>query len=116
MLHLIPISDVNPTRRFAIVTVAIIAVNVLVFIRTPGFGLGPRATVYFYQQAPVPCQVNDSCPSGEIGPDLRIPERSGLSLLVAIVVSTFLHGGPLHLAGNMLFLWIFGNNVEDRLG
>lgn len=116
MLHLIPISDVNPTRRFAIVTVVLIAANVLVFFQTPGFGVGPRATVYFYQQAPVPCQVNDSCPRGEIGPNLSIPERSPASLLVSVVVSTFLHGGPLHLAGNMLFLWIFGNNVEDRLG
>ncbi|HYI45212.1 MAG TPA: rhomboid family intramembrane serine protease [Actinomycetota bacterium] len=116
MLHLIPISDVNPTRRFAVVTLLLIAINVGVFIQTPGLGAGPRATVYFYQHAPVPCQVDDSCPTGEIGPDLTIPERSLASLLGSIVFSTFLHGGLLHLGGNLLFLWIFGNNVEDRLG
>ncbi|HWL64832.1 MAG TPA: rhomboid family intramembrane serine protease [Actinomycetota bacterium] len=116
MSQLIPISDLNPTRRFAVVTVVLIALNVVAFVQTPQFGLGTRSTVYFFENAPVPCQLEDSCPNDEILPGLRIPERNFGSFLMSIVVSTFLHGGPIHLAGNMLFLWVFGNNIEDRLG
>jgi membrane associated rhomboid family serine protease len=118
MLNLIPISDVNPTRRFAIVTVVIIALNVVAFVQTPGFGMTTSSTAYFFENAPIPCQLEDSCPSGInlFGRVVEIPDRSQTSFLTSIVFSTFLHGGLLHLAGNMLFLWVFGNNVEDRLG
>ncbi len=117
MLHLIPISDVNPTRRFAFITAALIAANVIAFLQTPDLGIGPQATPYFFNEAPVPCQLEDSCPRGEIpGLGVEIPQRGLLSFLGATVFSTFLHGGPLHLAGNMLFLWVFGNNIEDFLG
>jgi len=66
-------------------------------------------TLFFYEQAAVPCQLVDRCVPG-------IQDRGLSSFLVAIIVSTFLHAGILHIAGNMLFLWIFGNNVEDFLG
>ncbi len=68
------------------------------------------STAYFYEHAPVPCQLlSDRCP--------RVIEDPGLGEFVfSMVFSTFLHGGFLHIAGNMLFLWIFGNNVEDQLG
>lgn len=66
-------------------------------------------TRFFYEQAPVPCQLIDRCVPG-------IQERSLSSFLIAVVVSTFLHASLLHIAGNMLFLWVFGNNVEDHLG
>jgi membrane associated rhomboid family serine protease len=117
--QLIPISDVNPTRRFAIITVALIALNVVAFLQTPGFGLGVDGTQYFYAEAPVPCQLEDQCPDQiNLAPRLtvQVPERDFISFLVSTIYSTFLHGGPLHLAGNMLFLWVFGNNVEDYLG
>ena len=116
VLQLIPISDVNPTRRFSIVTLALIALNVLAFIQEPGFGMGDRATVYFFESAPIPCQAIDTCPRGLIAEGLRIPERDMVSFMLSVVFSTFLHAGPLHLAGNMLFLWVFGNNIEDYLG
>ena len=66
-------------------------------------------TRFFYEQAPVPCQLIDRCVPG-------IQDRSLSSFLIAVVVSTFLHANFLHIAGNMLFLWVFGNNIEDHLG
>ena len=114
MLQLIPISDVNPTRRFAFITAAFIALNLIVFIQEPSFGIGDPASRYFFANAPIPCQFEQSCPP-QIG-GLPIPERDFGSFLLSVVFSTFLHAGPLHLAGNMLFLWVFGNNVEDFLG
>lgn len=111
MLSLIPLSDVNPTRRFPIVTVGLIVANVIIFFTEPGFGLTDNATVYFYEHAPVPCQLVDECPAPNLIPDYGI-----LGLVWAMIVSTFLHAGPLHIAGNMLFLWVFGNNIEDYLG
>ena len=109
MAALIPISDANPTRRFPIVTIALIAINVVVFFLVePGFGMDAAATEYFYENAPVPCQL-ESCPTG-------IEDVGTTDFLVASVFSTFLHAGFMHIIGNMLFLWVFGNNIEDHLG
>ena len=83
--------------------------NVLAFLREPLTRGDVAMTRFFYEQAPVPCQLIDRCVPG-------IQERSLSSFLVAVVVSTFLHASFLHIAGNMLFLWVFGNNVEDHLG
>ena len=123
MISLIPLSDNNPTHRFPIVTVALIAANILAFFFVePGFGESAEASKYFFENAPVPCQVTDECPTGEAcltsdcSVTTSIPERGLVSFLGAILLSTFLHGGFLHIAGNMLFLWVFGNNVEDFLG
>jgi membrane associated rhomboid family serine protease len=112
MLSLIPISDANPTRRFPIVTIGLIVANVLVFFQEPDLGGGSVAAArYFFANAPSPCQLSDSCPV-----TLPIPDRGIVSFLGAVLFSTFLHAGILHIAGNMLFLWVFGNNVEDYLG
>jgi len=118
MLALIPISDANPTRRFPYVTIGIIVANVLAFFREPGFGSGLEANLYFFQNGPIPCQLEATCPSAlQIGSEIiNIPERGLASFLTAILVSTFLHAGFLHIIGNMLFLWVFGNNIEDFLG
>jgi membrane associated rhomboid family serine protease len=118
MLSLIPISDANPTHRFPIVTVALIAANILSFFAEPSFGGGVEGSLYFFENAPVPCQLDASCPVGvDLGPvTVRIPERGPIEFLIAVVVSTFLHAGWLHIIGNMLFLWVFGNNIEDYLG
>ena len=116
MLHLIPISDVNPTRRFGVLTVAIIVANLVLFLQEPGFGVGNGATEYFFENAPIPCQLIDTCPTGEVAEGVTIPDRGMLPFLLSVVFSTFLHAGPLHLIGNMLFLWVFGNNIEDYLG
>jgi len=118
MISLIPISDANPTRRFPAVTIALILLNVVSFFREPGLGDGLEGSLYFFQNAPVPCQLADSCPAAvNLGPAIaRIPVRDLGEFFTSIVYSTFLHAGFLHIIGNMLFLWVFGNNVEDYLG
>jgi membrane associated rhomboid family serine protease len=137
----IPIRDVNPTTRTAWITLAIIAVNVVVFLLwqpTLGVNSDTRTFFFFYCHALVPWEVvhQTSLAEGgvaarqaieaELGPQLgpgvgaqlqralqqRCPNKN---VNLSILVSMFLHGGWLHIAGNMLFLWIFGNNVEDRL-
>jgi len=101
----IPLRDINPTERFALMTVVFIVANIAVFVYE--LTLGPMA--------------------GEllIGAFGLVPEKlfapgpaSGGAIPVAatLVTSMFLHGGFLHIAGNMLYLWIFGNNVEDAMG
>lgn len=111
MLSLIPISDVNPTRRFPIVTVTLIAINIAAFFYSLSAS-GGRLNGYFFDNAPVPCQLTDQCRDVVQG----IPQRGFGSFLFAVLVSTFLHANFLHIAFNMLFLWVFGNNVEDWLG
>jgi membrane associated rhomboid family serine protease len=94
-----PLRDNIPTRRFPLVTAAIIAVNAAVWFvyELPHVNAAVR-TLGFY-----PCAVEGSCHPGESWP-------------LALVTSMFTHGGWLHIGGNMLFLWIFGNNVEDAVG
>lgn len=120
MLGLIPLSDANPTRRKPIVTLALIAINIVMFFFVqPGFGADREATRFFFEEAPIPCQLEQECPAQvSFGQEatVEIPERGFVGLLGAMVFSTFLHAGFLHIAGNLLFLWIFGNNVEDFLG
>jgi membrane associated rhomboid family serine protease len=119
VLTLIPISDANPTRRFPVVTVGLIIANVVAFVREPFTQSAFALDRFFFENAPVPCQLADRCPDAVRFAEnlaVRIPERGLGSFLVAVLISTFLHANLLHLGGNMLFLWIFGNNVEDHLG
>lgn len=103
-----PLSDDNPTRITPYVTYAIIAANVLVFLYE--LSLTPQELqTFFYSWAVVPRQLSASFAGASVGP-APLPEWTTL------ITSQFLHGGFLHILGNMLFLWIFGNNVEDRLG
>jgi membrane associated rhomboid family serine protease len=100
---LFPIKDNVPTRSFPVVTVALIAINTAVWLFYEVPDLDHAVMELAYQ----PCEVNDSCPAGTaVGEDWPITS----------VTSMFMHGDWLHLIGNMLFLWIFGNNVEDALG
>jgi membrane associated rhomboid family serine protease len=122
----IPLRDDNPTRRFAWVTLVLILVNVGIFLVVQP--RDPLATTKFnYQHAAIPCEVTTGEPLGidEINaPTSDHCEKNspfpapfpGKNVLLAIVVSMFLHGNLLHVGGNMLFLWVFGNNIEDRLG
>jgi membrane associated rhomboid family serine protease len=85
------------------VTAALIAINVGVWL----FYELPDLDYAVNQLAYQPCEVNDSCPpDGAVGEDWH----------VTAITSMFMHGGWFHLIGNMLFLWIFGNNVEDGMG
>ncbi|MBU4555513.1 MAG: rhomboid family intramembrane serine protease, partial [Actinobacteria bacterium] len=95
---LIPIHDDNPTRGFPWLTVLLIAGNIAVF----GFEVtrSPAELAQFIDQwAFVPA---------------RLHTGAAPAALLTLVTSAFLHGGWLHLGGNMLYLWVFGNNIEDR--
>ncbi len=128
MINLIPISDVNPTKRFPVITVLLIVLNIIVFVGKEPVTKGDLAmTKYFYETAPVPCQLGDRCDEFIPGPgepevllgageSVVIPERDLGGFLMAVLFSTFLHANLLHIGGNLLFLWVFGNNVEDHLG
>jgi membrane associated rhomboid family serine protease len=99
----LPLKDNVPTRSFPLVTLLLIAANVAVWIFYQLPDLEGSAVELAYQ----PCEVTDSCPPGTaVGEDWPI----------TAVTSMFMHGSWLHLIGNMLFLWIFGNNVEDAMG
>ncbi len=102
---MIPLGDENPTRSFPIVTVGLIVANVLVFLYDKLIGFGAPEALLEY--AMIPCTISGAC-------EYQIPPVTPHYL--TIFTSMFLHAGILHLGGNMLYLWIFGNNVEDALG
>jgi membrane associated rhomboid family serine protease len=121
----IPLKDVNPTRRTAVVTLALIAINVAVyFLVQPNPQDLVGSTRFAYENAAIPCEVTTGEPLSDVeiasGTCNKLPEAGphfgDKRVYVAILISMFLHGSLLHIAGNMLFLWIFGNNIEDRLG
>ncbi len=105
-----PIDDDNPTEITPFVTYGLIAVNVAVFIYE--LTLSERGLTNFFQQwAIVPSQFTTSIAGNS---QLLLSGQPPEAL--TFITSQFLHGGFLHIAGNMLFLSIFGNNVEDQLG
>ena len=104
-----PLKDNIPTDRFPIVTVALIVANAIVyfFLQDGGWELTSNVTGDWpvSEYALVPCDVTGDCEvPGHIG---DVP---------SFFTSMFMHGSLLHIGGNMLFLWIFGNNVEDAMG
>jgi membrane associated rhomboid family serine protease len=104
---LFPIRDNAPTRRFPIVTVSLIVANVLVYLwEVSGAGLERHVLEYGYS----PCTVEG--PGTQ--PYTLVPHPGPWE--ETAFTSMFMHGGIVHIAGNLLFLWIFGNNVEDALG
>ena len=116
---MLPLKDTNPTSRVPVVTYALILVNVLVYFLWQKGELtagDPSSSPYFCQLvdwAAIPAELTDpgtnftgqGCAGPGAGPTYLTP-----------FTAMFMHGGLLHLGGNMLFLWIFGNNVEDRMG
>lgn len=104
---MVPLRDDNPTQITPYVTYGLIAANILVFLYE--LSLNPQLLDgFFHIWAVVPKELTASF-SG-------LPVNQPVPESLTLVTSQFLHGGFLHVAGNMLFLWIFGNNVEDRLG
>jgi len=130
----IPIRDDNPTTRRAVVTLLLIVVNVGIYfgIQYPKHSANESA-LFEYRWAAVPCEVRtgkpvvivpetlvapatDACAvtaSGIDTPQTAFPHKN---VWLALFFSMFLHASILHVLGNMLFLWVFGNNVEDQLG
>jgi len=130
----IPIRDDNPTARRAIVTILLIAVNIAIYfgVQYPKHNDSNAETLFNYRWAGVPCELRTGkplvlVPDGTIASPttcavpaggIAEPERAfpNKNVWLAVVFSMFLHASILHVLGNMLFLWIFGNNVEDQLG
>jgi membrane associated rhomboid family serine protease len=131
----IPLKDENPTRTFPVVTVLLIVLCAYVYflvqpaggVRVAQRGQASRDSqeyVFDVQHAAIPCELirdrpltvdelqNSSCQSNPRQP----PFDANKNVYLAVLYSMFLHGSLLHIGGNMLFLWIFGNNVEDVFG
>ena len=153
---MLPLKDNNPTARFPVITVALIVINVAVFIwqlnfpkdeklEQAGFGSIDQSSLEY---GAIPYRISHAdnrdcavgavaqaqgqfaagvvCPGtrdydeavaiGQQNPDARPITINEGAWWVTLFTSMFMHGGFLHIAGNMLFLWVFGNNIEDRLG
>jgi membrane associated rhomboid family serine protease len=102
---MIPIGDVNPTRRVPLITYLLIAANIALFIYE--LSLGAQIDEFIGRWG-----VRSNEVIALLGGDLRLLGP----VLLQSLVSMFLHGGWLHIGGNMLFLWVFGDNVEDNFG
>jgi len=133
MVSLIPIHDENPTSRAAVITYLLIAINFIVFITEPvATSLTGNPTTaaeachqiaYFREYAAIPKELTSNqqlrvTAGPPVSPDqcAVVPATYHKIPVLSVLYSMFLHGSWLHLLGNMLFLWVFGNNVEDRLG
>lgn len=99
---MIPYKDDNPTRTFPFVTILIIMSNIIIFLWEITSPQGIEKTVYDY--GAIPQYITTFDKSQPIHP------------ILTVFTSMFMHGGLFHLGGNMLYLWIFGNNIEDKLG
>ena len=105
---MIPLHDDNPTEINPLVTIALIGACSLVFLYQ--FSLPERAGEEFVLQY-------GAIPASIFGSEAAIPDIAvGFPASLALLTSMFLHGGWVHLIGNMLYLWIFGNNIEDVMG
>jgi membrane associated rhomboid family serine protease len=139
----LPLRDLNPTRRVPVLTLLLIVANVAIFLLWqpgPFHDLVPsdretgEQARFLYEHAVVPCEVTHAkplspaldadCSGTLIGPSSgpaagardSEPFFPGKNVALSVLASLFLHANWLHLLGNMWFLWVFGDNVEDRLG
>lgn len=116
---MIPYKDENPTELTPVVTVGLIIVNTLVWLLVQGGGLNtPELARSVCQLGLVPGEVLHALPPGT-----SVPLGPGMHCVVTaqanwwtVITSMFLHAGWVHLIGNMWFLWVFGNNIEDSMG
>ncbi|UVT18815.1 MAG: rhomboid family intramembrane serine protease [Nitrospira sp.] len=105
---MIPLHDDNPTQITPIVTMTFIGICVAVFLYQVNLPQEP-AELFAFQYGAIPSIIFGHA---------SLPEeaRVGFPATLTLVTSMFLHGGWMHLLGNMLYLWIFGNNIEDVMG
>lgn len=119
---MLPLKDNVPTRSFPAVSVVLIVVNVAIYLYEfflwfePAAAGRPSLGAELYQQfvvefGLVPCRFGDICP-----PRLDTMLTGSPAPTLTIITSMFVHGGLLHVGGNMLYLWIFGKSVEDAMG
>jgi membrane associated rhomboid family serine protease len=132
----LPIRDENPTSRPAVVTLLLIALNVFVYFAVQPHAGTNAGDSFLFEHAVIPCEVTGGEPltfaeraTEDCGFDREVTVRTPEGLrpgsdeqfpdknpYFGVLFSMFMHGSIAHLLGNMLFLWIFGNNVEDRMG
>ena len=132
---MLPLKDYNPTKHFPYMTVLLIAANIFVylFVQRPGSSTTVNDLKFTYRYAAIPCEVVQGRPLSDaeirrtlVQGDSNACDRSDTvtpaeedfpqkSILLAVLSSMFLHGSLAHIGFNMLFLWIFGNNIEDRM-
>ena len=130
-----PFHDNNPTVRTPFVTVTLVVLNVLAFLWLISLPDGGARESLIVRRGFVPARLAQlSNPNQVVVVDLDKPEREDIpqirhapavqiilppdrgDVLASLITTMFLHGGWMHLIGNMWFLWLFGNNIEDRLG
>ncbi|NWF75870.1 MAG: rhomboid family intramembrane serine protease [Nitrospirae bacterium] len=99
---MIPYKDDNPTYRIPVITIIIIVLNILAFFLQMAYPSGFKEVAYAY--GAIPHSI------------LTFESTQPIHPAATIFTSMFMHGGLFHLGGNMLYLWIFGNNIEDKLG
>jgi membrane associated rhomboid family serine protease len=102
----IPLKDDNPTHRMPIITIGLIAVNCIVYLYQMTMPVQAEQ-MFIYQYGLIPIEITRLT---DMTPQIPFP------ILLSPFTSMFMHGGLIHLGGNMLYLWIFGNNIEDYLG
>jgi membrane associated rhomboid family serine protease len=106
---MLPIGDDNTDRRFApLVNYVLIAINILVFVFLQGMG-GNEKFTYAFSTVPAEILTGKDIATGVLEP-------TPVSVYFTLISSMFMHGGWAHLLGNMLFLWVFGDNIENRIG
>jgi len=106
---MLPIGDDDSDRRFApIINYVLIAINVLVFVFLQGMG-GNEHFTYAFSTVPAEILTGKDIASGPLEP-------TPIPVYFTLITSMFMHGGWAHLLGNMLFLWVFGDNIENRIG
>ncbi|MFZ7102321.1 MAG: rhomboid family intramembrane serine protease [Peptococcaceae bacterium] len=101
---MIPIRDTVKSRTFPYINLAIIIINVLIFLAEISLN-NSQLTELFYRTGIVPSMFFAATGEGNY-----------LGAVVPLITATFMHGGWLHIVSNMLFLWVFGDNIEDRIG
>jgi len=121
---LFPLKDDIPTRRFPVLTVAIIAIKAVMSFafQSAVFGSDAEFDERVVEYGAIPYEVThpgeecDDIANEIVCDDAETGDGTQPSTWLTILTSMFMHGGVLHLAGNMLFLWVFGNNIEDSMG
>ncbi|MEE8331547.1 MAG: rhomboid family intramembrane serine protease [Acidimicrobiia bacterium] len=120
---MIPLRDINPTATSPIVTLGLIAASVIVFFAVQP-QTEPESEDFAYENAAIACEVvtGDPLDSFEVEQEVCEDQPAGSTIFpdknvyAAVLYSMFLHGSIAHLLGNMWFLWVFGNNVEEAFG
>ena len=131
---MLPIKDYNPTSSRSIVVPILIGINVVVFFFIQPFSIGATTdaqqrdqVIFFACHAAIPYELTHghnvagsppAVQSRDIEQDVFVEQHfcPHKNVWLSILYTMFLHGSLLHIGGNMLFLWVFGNNIEDRLG